>query len=193
MLKHADGDGRYRVMGIDPGGDTIGTCVVGYDAKENVCYLEHAETLTSSRRLKDYRHLEDVHGSRFVRQVIIQHFIQELVCQYTPHHVVSEAPFLGRFPQAFASLTECLQLLRLIVYNYDSEMTLETVDPPSVKNAVGVKGKTKDKQLVADAVATLPLVNLTGQSILTYDEHTTDAIAVAWWRLNPLLKRGLPT
>lgn len=186
MQTPTEGSAYYRVIGIDPGGDTIGFCVLTHHIERQETAIEFLRTLEATKELKYNRHLQEIHEDRFVRQIIIQEFFRSLLDFYKPQAVVSEAPFLGRFPQTFLSLTECMQLLRLTVYQYDPSMVFETVDPSNVKLAVGAPAKTKDKQLVANGVANLDVINLTGKAILDYDEHSTDAVAVAWWRLSKL-------
>lgn len=65
---------------------------------------------------------------------------------------------------------------------YDPYAVLHTVDPPTVKKAVGVLGKIKGKDKkspVKDKVAQLSALYLE-KDIESLDEHAVDAVAVAY-------------
>lgn len=190
MERPSSGSAYYRVVGIDPGGDTIGFSVLSYHIETQKCQLTYAHTFTASKVVRRYPHLLETHSDRFARFLVIQEQFKNILHRYHPQAVACESPYLGRFPQAFLSLTECMHTLRLTCYDYDPCMVFNAIDPKSVKKAVGVSKKGKNKGLVAEGVNDLGLINTTGKPILSYDEHTTDAIAVAWWRLSQTLDEG---
>jgi hypothetical protein len=109
--------------------------------------------------------------------------LYQLFCKWGPHAVICESPFLGRFPQAFAALTETMSMIRRAVYRFDRTVYVETVDPPTAKMAVGVSGKGKDKEDVRQGVLKLQaqgvLFNL-NRDVTLLDEHSIDAIAVGY-------------
>jgi hypothetical protein len=95
---------------------------------------------------------------------------------------------MGRFPQAFAALTECLTAIRRAVLRYDDFKPLLLVDPPTAKLAVGVKGKGSVKDDVKQGVLSLRnLLNPDNIDIQNLDEHSIDAIAVAMSRAKFIL------
>mgnify|MGYP001056833344 CR=1 FL=1 len=187
MEKPTSGSAFYRVLGIDPGGDAIGFAVLSYHLETHRTALTYAHTLKASKVVRHYPEVSERYGDRFARQVVIRTQYEALLKRFSPQAVACESPFLGRFPQAFMSLTECLQTLRIATFDNDPGLAFDLIDPKSVKKAVDTDPGKKDKTLVARGVNALGLDNLTGRPILSYDEHTTDAIAVAWWRLKPLI------
>lgn len=100
------------------------------------------------------------------------------------HGVASECPYMGRFPQAYAALTECLTSIRSAVHDYDPTLVLHEIDPATVKMNVNVNGKSGDKQLMTNAVTELiktgRILNTGLVNIGLLDEHAIDAIAVGY-------------
>lgn len=170
----------YRVFGIDPGSDTMGTAVVDVDLSNGGCALQYAATHSGTRLMREHPHWITVHGERAARLWSHESYLTALMSHWRPHYVISEAPFLGRFPQAFASLVECLHVIQRAVHTYDPWLTLQTVDPPTVKAIVGVKSKGTTKDDVKEGLLKLPfLTNPNGIDIAALDEHSIDAIVVA--------------
>lgn len=170
-----------RVVGIDPGTDTLGFAVLDLYLSTGDLTVTHVETIELQKMLIDYRHEEQVHGSRTARLVALEERLFIYFEHYQPHAICAESPFLSRFPQAFAALTECISFIRRAVMRYDRYKPLEKVDPPTAKKAVGAtirRGMTKDD--VKTAIAKLPLRYADGVDLNTLDEHSVDALAVAY-------------
>lgn len=170
-----------RVVGIDPGTDTLGFAVLDLYLSTGDLQVTHAETLILQKMLTDYRHEEQIHGGRTARLVALEERLFIYFEHYQPHAICAESPFLHRFPQAFAALTECVSFIRRAVMRYDRYKPLEMVDPPTAKKAVGAavkRGMTKDD--VKTAIAKLPLLYAEGVDLDAFDEHGVDALAVAY-------------
>jgi hypothetical protein len=91
---------------------------------------------------------------------------------------------MGKFAQSFAALTECLFMLKQVVYNYDNYKQLELIDPPSVKKAVGAKGSGSNKDLIKNSLMEIArLENWHLPLIESLDEHSVDATAVAYSKI----------
>lgn len=184
----------YRVLGIDPGSVTLGVAVLDFDLDTRTVELVDARTFDASKGLAAYRNVVAIHGERVARLIAHEQGLWTYFCTMRPQAIVSESPYLGRFPQAFAALTECITAIRRAVLQYDPFMPLYMADPMTVKAAVGVHGKgRKDKQAlrkenVQAAVVALPLINRTGIDLTQLDEHSIDAIAVAMSRLVEMQK-----
>lgn len=173
----------FRVVGIDPGTENLGFSVLDLSLQDGSRTVTHVETLHSQKLLGMYRTEEDVHGTRTARLMALEDRLFLLFEQWQPHAICSEAPFMGRFPQAFAALTECVSYVRRAVCRYDRYIPLELVDPPTAKKAVGVtvkRGITKDDVTVA--VAKLKLIFAPGLDLTQFDEHQVDAVAVAYYQ-----------
>jgi len=178
----------YRVGSIDPGTDTLGTAVQDLDLFTGEVILRDANTLRGERNSRQYPDVIDTHGPRWAK--LHSHEIELInwLRFWCPHGVICESPFLGRFPQAFEALVECKVFIRRALLNYDINMPLDTVDPPSAKIAVGVPGKSKNKVEVQQGILRLPNYrNESGKRIEDLDEHSTDAIAVGYYKILALI------
>jgi Holliday junction resolvasome RuvABC endonuclease subunit len=151
--------------------------------------LIDVRTFDAARSLVHYRSAVAVHGERVARLLAHEHGLASYFSVFRPHAIASEAPYLGRFPQAYAALVECVSAIRRAVMTYDAYMPLHVVDPMTVKAAVGVvsKGRKKSdalsKENVRAAVMGLGLNNPGQIDLEALDEHSIDAIAVACSRV----------
>lgn len=180
-------DVKFRICGIDPGSDTLGLSLVQVDLLSGEVDLLESSTYTGSSMLKQYPLLVEIHGARTARLWAHQDNLERQFKIHRPHAVYSESPFLGRFPQAFAALTECITAIRRATFLYDPLMQLNLVDPPTVKLAVGVKAKGTDKNDVKKGLQKVEwLNNPNGINIESLDEHSVDSICVALTRAKAL-------
>lgn len=188
MLFIPEASRYFRVGAIDPGTDTLGTCILDVDLYTCEIVLRYVNTLHGSRNMRRYPGVEEVHGGRWAK--LHSHGVElyQWMCDWAIHALICESPFLGRFPQAFEALVECKTEIRRALYRYDLCMPLETVDPPSAKMAVGVSGKSKNKDDIKWAILKLPnFRNESGKRIEDLDEHSTDAIAVGYYKCLALI------
>lgn len=167
-----------RILGIDPGTTTMGMAVLDWPLPTDTFTVEYAYTLVANDNHPHYRAMADLHGNRTARLQQQADTLREILHLYQPHVVVAESPFMGRFAQSYGALMECVQVIRGVLLDYDFQIPLRLVDPPSVKKGVGVKlGRKTDKEDVRRALAAR--TDLTWKVALeTLDEHSVDAIAV---------------
>lgn len=184
----------FRVAAIDPGTNTLGTAILDVDLYTGQVYLVDAQTFSGNRMFGTYQNMLSVHGERRTKLHAHEQVLLSWMQFYLPHVVICESPFLGRFPQAYEALVECKMAIRNAVMQYDLTLPLETVDPPSAKMAVGAptkrpKGMSKDdfKLTVKTAIAKLPIVNISSRSLSSLDEHSSDAIAVGYFKCQQVL------
>ena len=175
---------KYRVMAIDPGTDTVGISILDIDLDTFEIELQDSYTLTASRSLGHYGYTAEVHGERLARILWIEEAIVNALFQWRPHSVACESPFMRRFPQAFAALTQVVYAIRNAVWRYDPSLVVHMVDPPTAKISVGMtikKGSTKED--VQKAVRCCQLLKIrVGFSLAQLSEHAYDSIAVGMWR-----------
>ena len=175
----------FRIVGVDPGTDTLGAATLDvYLGTGQVCLVE-VHTFHGERLIREYREIESIHGHRVARLLAHEDNLFGYFSYTQPHCIISESPFLGRFPQAYAALTDCISSIRRAVMRYNMFLPLLQVDPPTVKLAVGVKGRgtTKDdvkRGLMKLLVETGKLQNPNQVDIEALDEHSVDAIVVAY-------------
>ena len=189
MLQVPPGDHILRLIGIDPGTDTLGVAALEVDLVHLQATVVDAQTFVAKYAMKygvHYQSIGDKLGARYGRLRSHADAIMAYFCDFRPHDVACESPFMGRHAEAFQALTECLDMLRWSAYRYDPSVGFTLVTPPQAKKAVGVshQGTTKDDIKVAIAGmlqqpaqyglhyrANCPLEHL--------DEHSVDALAVA--------------
>lgn len=167
---------------IDPGTNMLGTTINAI-THDNQWVVLHTHT-TNIRALLQHRfppHLIELHGERFFKALLCGEVIFKFAKDWDATRIVSESPYMGKFPQAFGALTECLYAMRYHGYQYDPYISFDTIDPATIKYHVGVKGNSGDKALMKMAVQ-----HLTGTTVdLRFaDEHSVDSMAVgyAWYR-----------
>jgi Holliday junction resolvasome RuvABC endonuclease subunit len=181
------------IVGIDPGSDTLGFAALAV----NVMTLEIVESVAftfSGSKLANDGWYGDMHGARAARIAALSEKVAQQLRFYQPNLVASESPFYSQFrPQAYGALTETVDAIRNAVWSYDCWLDLFMIDPPTVKKSVGARNPTKDmshdekKSLVKWALMALPDLNYNGPTPLNMlDEHSIDALAVAYTRLRIL-------
>ncbi len=172
---------RYRIVSIDPGTNTLGLALLELDLEVGQLSLVEAMTLTAEHRLHLYRTHADIYGERQAKLRSHSDALIHYFNQVQPHAVASESPYMGRLPQAYAALVECVQTIRLAVEQYDRHLPLHTYDPATVKKTVGVSGKSGDKEAMRRGVKALSFIRDDQQLFLDQtDEHSVDAIAVGY-------------
>ena len=183
MLIMPDQPPIYRIFAIDPGTDTLGTAVLDVDLLRGTISLIHAETFQGSRMCRGLVGTIETHGERAAKLEAHRQQLFSMIHYFAPASVICESPYMGRFPQAYRALVECLLAIRDAVSGYDIAMSLDTVDPPTAKKAVGAPGKGGGKGAVRDAVLKLKsLQNRSGLDLKALDEHSIDAIAVGFYK-----------
>lgn len=186
MLPAFDDLAPLRIMGIDPGTDTLGVSVLDVHLHCNTITLSFSNTFKGTQLARDYRYVSQLHGDKIARLKAHEDNLTRFMMQWCPHEIISEAPYMGRFPAAYAALVECMTAIRNAVMRYDWYLKLFTADPPTVKNSVGVGGKSGDKTLMKEAIQRLfdesVILNPNGIDIDALDEHSIDSIAVAYVR-----------
>lgn len=182
------------ILGIDPGSDTLGVGILTFDVRTLAIVSTQALTLNGTRNGRG-SFATEVHGDRYGR---IESHKQELIRIFRltrPMAVASESPFMSRRrPQAYGALTEVVCAIRAALLHYDCWQPLEMIDPPTVKRAVGVDGRTggpEGKKLMQTALLRM-------EAALHYDgfvpmqqldEHSIDALAVAYCHYMQLLEK----
>ena len=172
---------RFIYLSIDPG-NMLGTTINAITPDNQWCVLHtHTTNVNALIYHKFPRELIELQGERLFREIVTTEIVQKFATDWGVNIVVSESPYMGRFPQAFATLTECMVAIRKACYNYNAYMNFDTIDPSTIKKSVGVKWKRGDKELIREAVR-----KLTNNSVPVdiMDEHSIDSIvmAYAWYR-----------
>ena len=93
---------------------------------------------------------------------------------------------------AYGALMEIVFAVRRAVLDYDNTQPLDTVDPPRAKKAVGATGNAKKPEMMASVLKLkeeFKLDEVTSNSTIeNLDEHSIDALAIAYFKLQSLRK-----
>lgn len=166
-----------RVLSIDPG-NNMGICMSVLDFNTQTQTVLFVNTFDIDKEKRRYENDAVALGSNAVNRThTIKNLVKGILDEYQADVVICEAAFLGRFPQAFASLVLCLNALETAVYSYDSDVGFYTFDPPTVKVAMEVDGKSKDKNLMHRALLSNTRIK-SELDLTTLDEHSVDSICV---------------
>lgn len=177
------------IVGIDPGSYTFGMAVLHVNIESWEIIGADAWTFKGLKLAGKHDWVSELHGERIGSVQAIAHALLQALTYYQPFDIASESPFIGSFPQAGIALTEVICAIRWAVSQYDAWKAIHLVDPPSVKNAVGIHTRIEmqDKHIVKKKLMALPDLRYTGAVPLTLlDEHAIDALAVAYCRYRRL-------
>lgn len=169
-----------RMVSIDPGTSTIGVAVHEFDDRLLKMIVVDAATIDAG--FLAHRYYEDrvrTHGDKHARLYALRIAILRYLNAWSPATVCCEAPYMGRFPQAYGALVESISAIRYGIELYDPAMRLYLFDPATVKVAVGVSGKSGDKNAIRGAIRRQADLELR-VNVDLLDEHAVDAIAVGY-------------
>lgn len=171
---------HIRIVGIDPGTDTLGIGIVDVHCDTLEPKLVYGRTFTGHHGIRRYEHQHPNLPHRDTRVSILLREVERVFIDACPNVIAAESPFMRRFQlSAYESLTEFHKSLRGVVWRYSPVLRLHRFDPVSVKNNVGVSHVKTNKDDVARAVIGLYQDHCTENvEINSFDEHTYDAIAV---------------
>lgn len=183
LVKPEDGSNTVVIIGIDPGSSQLGIGAIEIDMDTFMITSSIAWTIVGEKLMPKNSWAEELHGARYVRINALQKELLRVFNSYMPNFIASESPFYNqRRPQAYGALTEVICAVRSAVVSYDAWRKLDLIDPPTVKNAVGAKGNA-DKDMVKKAISLIPELKYNGNRPLQeLDEHSIDALAVAYCR-----------
>ncbi len=184
---------NISILSIDPGTNHLGIAVINIDAKEMTITSSHAQSYSANRSGVLDKDIADIHGEKLARLMAQKENLKRVLREVRPFTVACEAPFyFHKRPGAFAPLVEVSLMIRLAVYEYNSEIKLYTYDPSSVKKAVGAMGNS-DKQAVKNKVLNLKEIKCPKQELELLDEHSVDALAVGYCHyMNTVLAKPKP-
>ena len=178
-----------RIVSIDPGTRTVGFACLEFCESMEKAIVRDAYTLNLERLAR--RASPDIieqYGERIAHLLLVKDAAFEYCHAWTPLVVCCEDPYLHRFPQTFAALTECVLAIQNGVLQYDNTVLFRRVKPTVAKNAVGVRGGSSDKEEVREGIRRQKQLILE-IDLDTLDEHSTDAIAIGCSYVLPSLLR----
>lgn len=168
-----------RVLAIDPGSYSTGIALFTWDYQQCEIRVNEAFTLKFSDTVARYRMVREHTGDRIARLHHLEDELTEIFNDFKPHLVIAESNYMGRFADAFATLVECVAVIRNVLYRYDPTLPLLQVDPPTAKKDAGVVGRKSEKIDVAIALKKRSDIKW-DVDIDALDEHSVDAVAVGY-------------
>ena len=178
-------DNHFNLIGIDPGSDKLGIACLKIDLDTLEILESTANTIIASKLVSDQSFFAQVHSYRTARIYRLKEEILKYFNKIQPSVISCESPFFNpRRPGAFQPLVEVLAMIKDAVIEYDLWQPLFLIDPSSIKNSVKAPGNA-DKDRMKVAVLALNDLKFDGD-IEKLDEHSIDALAVAYCRLKHL-------
>lgn len=187
MLVMPKSNVSFRIAGFDPGGN-LGLSLIEDKLDGSLPVVKLAQTAKLNPAEFGYKEIAELHGNRVARLMIMFDIVTDFLRTHKPHGVIIEGNYLGRFANAFASLVECVIVIRNAVYAYDPFMPLHMVDPTTVKTNIGMKKiRGTDKEDVRNAMKALKGLEWDGVDIDDLDEHAVDSVAIGYYYASQLL------
>lgn len=179
-----------RIVGIDPGSTTLGFSILEYNLRSFKIVRTCAYTFNANKMRLDALDIAN-HSERYARIYELMDALYDAFLTIRPNFVISESPFMAmRRPQAYGALVEVVFAIRSALRKYDPTMTLDLIDPPSAKNAVGAAGNAKKEQVQAALKKLLSILNFdeahSAAPFDKLDEHSVDSLAIAYSRWKKL-------
>lgn len=165
-----------RIIGIDPGTVHIGLSVSETTDKG----LRVLDAYTVHTELLVRRHYENLAERMDDRYALIKAGVDAIMTYirvWGGDMIAYESPYLGKHAQAFGSGVEIMTLVRESIIQESQFLPFYTLDPARVKTAVGVSGKSGDKDKVLKGIMKSPFLTF-DISLTDLDEHAIDSIAV---------------
>lgn len=168
-----------RVMSIDPGTNSLGLSVHELNLTHGTMIVLDAYTVNVPRVTNLYCLDTLYYQNEMVAKLkAIEYAVANYARAWEVECAVSEAPYMGKFPAAYAALVSCINAIRSGCSIYDSTLYLEIIDPATVKKMLGVPGNSGDKSLITKAIENSETIDMSVVDLSTLDEHSVDSIAV---------------
>lgn len=171
----------FRIMGIDPGLNNLGIALFDINYSDKSIARIEAFTLVNDK-LKDETGLDlESHTNRTIKLMKLRNSLLNIVSNNNPYAVACESPFYSSFrPTAYAALVEVIRIIHMTIIEYNANTRFQTVEPLLVKKHIGA-GMETGKLDVKKAVSLKPeLMSVLVNDLDNLDEHSIDAIAVAY-------------
>lgn len=176
-------------MAVDPGTITVGVAIFNVHPSTLSVELDTAFTVDASPAMSGADDFVNLHGGKLVRLDWIYYQIGNVLREYHPNRVVSEAPFAHRNPSTFASLVEAVSYIQNAVWDYDRLIPFTQVPPVLPKKHLGVKANSESKINVQKKLLSMEASGSLKSKVPlnSLDEHSFDAVAIGLWQIGQLL------
>jgi len=153
-----DMNSEQLILGIDPGTNIMGYCLLKYDGHN------YAIVTIGCLRLSKYEtHIDKLRG--------IVEFTSNLLNTHKPQVMAIEEPFFGKNVQSMLKLGRAQGSVMSVAMQHGLEIV--EITPRRVKQAITGKGSASKEQVAA------MVANITGYDISKLNTDATDAAAIA--------------
>ena len=171
---------EVRVLSIDPGFTNLGATFSIMNLSKGIQHQIQTQTFNIPKHLKAYNTHQYANASKHVIECqAVKDIVGNLLKQHEPDIVVCEKTYMGRFPNAFASLTLCINAIETACFDYDSDMYFITFEPSVIKKANGVSGNSSNKDDITKALLANKNI-IPCEDITLFDEHSADSVAIGF-------------
>lgn len=174
-------DLSLRILGIDPGTNSLGMSLGICDFKTPAYDIEFAETFNMQHLIyKSNLYVTDYLSRNLAMYKSTYELTYQMVADLTPDLVICETPYMDRrFPLPYMLLSICTQAIQHAVKDYTIFLPFEGIDPATAKNGVGVKGNSNNKEHMREAILNNPHIR-SHLNLAEKDEHSIDSIAIGY-------------
>lgn len=169
----------YNIISVDPGLNNFGVCIININ--DNTVKSIKAFTLKNDSLKDNVNLLNENNTERIVKLYKLKNTFLNILQHHNPILVISESPFFNPTrPSAFSSLTQVIQIIQMVCYEHNNNISFNTIEPLLVKKTVNA-GMTSNKLNVKDAIKNITVImNSLLNNIELLDEHSIDAIAIGY-------------
>lgn len=193
MLQMPTGPSVIKVLGIDPGTDTMGYAPLIFDPATGETTGVGVHTYVASKEYRFRKESIDIHGEKFTRLFAHADHLACLLEDFQPDYIIAEAIFYRRGrAQAYRGLAECWMMIRTVVNRWKPTAPIMQIEPVPAKQNLGVgvgrgkRAELKNKTLVERAV--LRRKDMTFDADSHPNEHSYDATAIGLYLIDNLLR-----
>lgn len=167
------------MISIDPGTNACGFVNLEIDLDAKAIHISNAYTYFGKEPLKRSKEFAELYCERDARNKGYHDHLYKMVNRLDPYMVACEAPYLGRFANAFGALKEQLMIFRMACWKYSHYLPFELVEPSVVKKHMKVPGKSGDKDLMTIALSKRTDISYSDHiDFSKLDEHSIDAVCI---------------
>jgi Holliday junction resolvasome RuvABC endonuclease subunit len=175
------------ICSTDPGTSQLGFGVLHYDVVTLELLQIQAMTFKSAQMMDNDSFIIITHSERMEKILAQKNNLLRQFLLFKPNVICSESPFYNRlFPGAYGPLVESVFAIRYAAIEYNPSIRFHTYEPSVIKKAVGTTPGAKKDLVKAAILSNAEICNAYSGDLSDLDEHSLDAIGVAYTHLQRL-------
>ena len=169
-----------KIMGIDPGLTNTGYNISLFNPATGTLEVKLFDTISAIKVAKKLNKEEYKTYGNIIPLYKYEQILSEIVADHKPEYIVSESAFFcPRTPNAYVSLSLCINAIERVLYGYSK--TLYKIAPKAAKQAVS--DASASKIAVQEAILKLPDLKIKkpkNRQLTSMVEHEADSIAITY-------------